>query len=328
MAPLPRKLQVEVTGSCNLRCRMCLVRYRPAIPKRAGALALEDYKALVDELPGLEELILQGLGEPLLSPHLFEMIEFARARGIEVGFNTNATLLTRPKARRLVDLDVAWLAISLDGASAAAYEDVRHGARYERVRANVEGLLAERRDGRPHVKLVFVAMRRNVAELPALVELADEWGVEEVSVQNLSHSFSDTDPAGDYAEIRAYAEREALWNGAGSPEAEAAFAEARALADRVGVTLRVPRLDEPARLRAPGDRGCEWPWDGAYVTHEGRVQPCCMVMGSDRATLGDLRTQRFTDVWNGERYAEFRRRLTSADPPAVCAGCSAYRHVF
>ena len=26
---LPRYVQVEVTGACNLRCRMCIVRYRP-----------------------------------------------------------------------------------------------------------------------------------------------------------------------------------------------------------------------------------------------------------------------------------------------------------
>jgi MoaA/NifB/PqqE/SkfB family radical SAM enzyme len=59
---LPRSLQVEVTGACNLRCRMCLVRYAPAIPRREGALAYEDLVALLDALPDLDRLTLQGLG--------------------------------------------------------------------------------------------------------------------------------------------------------------------------------------------------------------------------------------------------------------------------
>src|SRR5438876_8228966 len=91
--PLPTDLQLEVTSACNLRCAMCLVRYRPPVNKLAGALPLELYRRLLDEVPGLRRLTLQGLGEPLLSPYLLDMIRLAKARGIEVGFNSNATLL-------------------------------------------------------------------------------------------------------------------------------------------------------------------------------------------------------------------------------------------
>src|SRR3712207_2868947 len=91
--PLPDKLQVEVTASCNLRCRMCIVRYRPAFP-RSASMSLPQLCSLVDAMPNLRELVLQGIGEPLLAPDLCEMIAYAAARGIFVEFNTNATLLT------------------------------------------------------------------------------------------------------------------------------------------------------------------------------------------------------------------------------------------
>src|ERR671917_984130 len=112
--PLPTELQVEVTGACNLRCRMCLVRYAPAVGRKEGALAYEDFLALVDELPELRKLTLQGLGEPLLSPHLVDMVRHAAERGVEVGFNTNGTLLTRPIAEELVSAGLGWLHVSLD----------------------------------------------------------------------------------------------------------------------------------------------------------------------------------------------------------------------
>src|SRR3954462_5275391 len=100
--PLPGHLQVEVSGACNLRCRMCLVRYAPAVGRREGALAYEDFLALVDSLPQLRRLTLQGLGEPLLSPHLLDMIRHAARHGVHVGFNTNGVLLSPRVAGDLV----------------------------------------------------------------------------------------------------------------------------------------------------------------------------------------------------------------------------------
>ena len=328
--PLPRELQVEVTGACNLRCRMCLVSYRPALGKTSGAMDLAAFTELVDSLPALRKVTMQGLGEPLLAPDFFAMLELLAARGISAGFNTNGTLLTRERAERLVDLGVDWLHVSLDGATAATYEDVRRRARFETVRANVAALMEvmrERDAERPEVELVFVAMRRNVHELPALVRLAADLGVPTVWVQNLSHSFGDTDLSGDYREIREYAEEEALWTGR-NEEAERLFAEAARVAEATGVRLRLPRLEDPARPRAPGEPGCGWPFDAAYVTHDGKVQPCCAVMGADRAVLGDTREEGFEHVWRGEEYRDFRARLLTDDPPDVCRGCSMYRHVF
>ena len=335
--PLPEELQVEVTGACNLRCRMCLVRYAPAVGRREGALALEQFVELVDSLPRLRKLTLQGLGEPLLSPHLLEMVGYAARRGAEVGFNTNGTLLDRATVERLISAGLAWLHVSLDGATAETYEDVRHGpglrprpGQFERVVSNLRGLMETRRalaSPTPRVQVVFVAMRRNVDELELLVELAAEVGVDELFVQNLSHDFADTAGSAPYGELRDYVEEEALFR-SGDDAAEEAFTRASARAERLGVPLRLPRVvDRPDRRRR-GERGCGWPWESAYVTHRGEVQPCCMVMGSERAKLGSLGARPFQEVWRGGPYRRFRERLLGEDPPEVCRGCSLYRGVF
>jgi radical SAM protein with 4Fe4S-binding SPASM domain len=328
--PLPRELQVEVTGACNLRCRMCLVSYQPALGRTSGAMDLATFKRLVDGLPTLRRVTMQGLGEPLLAPDFFPMLEHLAERGIEMGFNTNGTLLTRERAERLVELGVSWLHVSLDGATAPTYEDIRGRSSFELVRRNIVGLvevMRERGAEKPDVELVFVAMRRNVHELPAVVRFAADVGVPTVWVQNLSHSFSDTDPAGGYREIREYAEAEALWAGP-NEEAERIFADARATAEELGVHLRLPRLAEPAARRRRGAPGCDWPFRSAYVTHDAKVQPCCAVMGADRAVLGDASAEGFAAVWSNDEYREFRAKLLTDEPPDVCAGCSMYRHVF
>lgn len=120
-------------------------------------------------------------------------------------------------------------------------------------------------------------------------------------MQNLSHSFSDTDPTGRFAEIHAFAAAEALWE---DHEAESSFASARRTAAELGVELRLPRHEEPPTPREPGTPGCDWPWRSGYVTHDGQVQPCCMVMGVERAVLGRLGQRTFPELWHGDAAIE------------------------
>jgi MoaA/NifB/PqqE/SkfB family radical SAM enzyme len=178
---------------------------------------------------------------------------------------------------------------------------------------------------RPRLSLVFVAMRRNVEELPQVVGHAAEWGVGRLWVQGLSHTFSDTDPAGAYAEIRQFARGEALEPD--DPAVRQALDDARDRAERLGVELRLPASEGRAEPHPPGSPGCDWPWRSAYVTHEGIVQPCCMVMGADRVSLGDLRRARFAEIWRDAPYADFRARPSGPQPPEVCRGCGLYRGV-
>ncbi|WP_239075673.1 radical SAM protein [Planosporangium flavigriseum] len=328
--PLPTELQVEITSACNLRCTMCLVSYRPPVNKLVGAMAPDLFAGILDGVPTLQRLTMQGLGEPLLSPYLVDQVRQAKRRGITVGFNSNITLLSRRRADELVAAGLDWLHVSLDGAAADTYESIRKGSTFDTVVANLTGLVAAKRaagSATPWLRVVFVAMRRNVAELSALVRLLADIGVNELRVQNLSHDFSDTDPSGQYAGIREFAAADGLWT---SPESAAAarkaFDAAERAAEEHGLTLRLPRLETVPH--EPGRPGCTWPWESVYITSQGVVQPCCMVMGDDRVALGRLSESSFAEIWHSPAYRDFRRRLAADDPPDVCRGCALYQRTF
>jgi radical SAM protein with 4Fe4S-binding SPASM domain len=316
---------------------MCLVRYAPAVGRREGALDFEQFLELVDSLPRLKKLTLQGLGEPLLSPHLLDMVRHAVGRGAAVGFNTNGVLLDERTARELIGAGLAWLHVSLDGATEDTYQDVRHGpslrprpGQFDRVVANLRRLVALRAaaaTATPRIQIVFVAMRRNVEELERLTELAADIGVDELFVQNLSHDFGDTGAESRYDALQRYVAEEALF-GPAFEAGRVAFESAQARAAQLGLRLRLPQLEEQPASRRNGEPGCFWPWRSAYVTHRGEVQPCCMVMGSDRARLGDLGAQGFEEIWRDAPYARFRQQLMTDAPPEVCRGCSLYRGLF
>lgn len=333
LPPRPRYVQLEPVGQCNLRCQICPIQFRTDGPPHGppAYLPYDDFKRLVDQFSGAEELHLQGLGEPMMHPRFFDMVEYAVARGFRVSTNTNLTLLTASRAERCVTSGLDWMRVSVDGATAGTYERIRVRARFERVMANLRRLRdAKARAGsdRPSLHLVMVLMRQNLAELPALVALAAEMGVSDLFVQHLCHDFGEEGLPEKYAPMRDFVNEQSLL-GESEARVQSLFEKARRKAESLGVTLRLPRIRP--RQHAPGTPGrsrCDWPWRRAYVSYSGDAMPCCMVATPDRANLGNMLRDGAKTVWEGPAYREFRRRLDSGDPPSVCRSCSVYLGVF
>jgi radical SAM protein with 4Fe4S-binding SPASM domain len=325
LPPPPTELQLEVTGSCNLSCRMCLVAYRPRLG-RSASLSVNDVRRLLDDLPSVRRLTLQGLGEPLLAPDLDAIVIEAVSRGIRVGFNTNGTLLTRARSEALIAAGLDWLHVSIDGARSETFASIRRGGRLETVVNNLRDLLQARAaSGRatPWVQMNTVLMRANHTELEALVRLAADIGVDRLWVQGLAHEFGDVSDDATYVQIRGWTEHEQL-----SPiDVDRLTASAAALARQLGLDLRVPESAAAPR-RDAGERGCEWPWRSAYVNHDGTLQPCCMLMGRDRGKIGNVFERPVSEVWHGAEYVDLRARLLGPSPPTFCEGCAVYRHQF
>lgn len=322
---LPDYVQIEPVGQCNLRCRMCAIRFRKdgRPPGPPAFMDFDVFTRLVDEMDRMTDLHLQGLGEPMMHPRFFEMVEYAVAKGVRVTTNTNLTLLNRTRAMRAVESGLAELHASLDGASAEVYEAIRTRARHARVVANLEGLLAVRRARgvpRPSITIVFVVMRRNLRELPELVRQAGRWGVDEVFVQHLCHDFGESTLPAEYAPMREFVAAESLVDAV--PEVDEIFAAARGEAGRAGLELRLPSFEH---ARAPG---CDWPRRGIYLSWQGIAMPCCMIGTPDRLHLGNMAEHGVRSVWNGAAYRAFRERLESGDPHEICRSCSLYHGTF
>src|SRR5437868_2335553 len=76
--PLPRSLYIEPTNRCNSLCTTCP---RTFFPMEAPAqMSFERFKAIVDQFPVLERVVLHGLGEPMLNQELAAMIRYLKDR--------------------------------------------------------------------------------------------------------------------------------------------------------------------------------------------------------------------------------------------------------
>ena len=330
---LPSYIQIEPVGQCNLRCQMCSIQFRHDGPPYGppAFMAFETFTRIIEQFQGLRELHLQGLGEPMMHPRFFEMIEYATHKGITVTTNSNITLLTERRAIRCVTSGLNCIHISLDGATAETYERIRVRAHFERVMSNLERLVQVRQrmeSSLPRLQLVMVMMRQNLHELPDLIRLAHQYEIERVFVQHLCHDFGESSLPSHYLPMRDFVRRETLLNE--EPERiDYYFNEARRIASELEIDVRLPRTR--MKLHAPdtpGPQRCDWPWKGAYFSYQGYAMPCCMVSTPDRINFGTITAQNAEQLWHDEQYEQFRRDLSSEKPPEVCRACSIYSGTF
>ncbi len=114
-----RKLYVEITTRCNMRCGMC-IKHVPESRISNEDLDPAVFMRLIPHLAEIEELILNGIGEPLLHPNLVEMLSTARKhmpKNSRRGFQTNGILLDEKNSNELIDAGLNLLCISVDGST-------------------------------------------------------------------------------------------------------------------------------------------------------------------------------------------------------------------
>jgi MoaA/NifB/PqqE/SkfB family radical SAM enzyme len=317
----PVCLYLETTNRCNLPCTTCPRTFEELEP--AANMSFELFCSIVDQYPNIARVVLHGVGEPLMVPHLPRMIRYLKLRGTYVLFNTNGTLLNERRGNELIDSGLDELRVSLDAAEPQTFKAVRGKDVFHRIVNNVRELraLQRRLDApKPQISLWLTGLKETVAQLPAFVDLAHEIDVGEVHLQRLVY----------FPEAQGLARPDqALFECLDAAE-ERLIREAEARAAQHGILFDASGATEPGTsLRRARDRRpwslCTRPWTLMYFTAHGRALPCCIapfsMRGYDSFTLGNATQQTLREIWNGDDYRTFRRALLSDAPPRACAGC-------
>ncbi len=323
----PERLVLEMTSYCNLRCWMC--------PKTAGyvnttpnQLVKEDVIREVEKiLPKIEVLMLSGLwGEVFMHPDVYvRILQTAKEFGCEVRTISNGTLLTPKLSEALVDIGLDSLTISIDAATSKTYKEIRVGGNFRKLVKRLKKLkLYKEKKGKnkPEVYFGFVGMKRNIEELPHLVELAAELGIQGIILQGMGE-YEDTE-----GQSLAYHHRDV---------GKRYYQQALEKGGELGVTVSLFPPDqfedsslhfEPARgeikddedFKIPSEyrKNCDIPWKETVITTSGDVLPCCSAM----KPVGNILDEPFEKIWSSSRYKEFRRRILSETPPSMCVACT------
>ncbi len=332
------RVYVEASGCCNLNCPMCVRRQWSEPMGLMGSPIFERLVAGLKAFSVPPTVVFGGFGEPLYHPDIAEMVSQLKGVGCRVELITNGTLLTPECSRALINagLDLLW--VSLDGATPESYQDVRAGAEFSNVIHNLRRFRASRRPGHrpmPEIGVAFVAMKRNLAELPALLRLSRQFGATRFFVTNII----------PYNREMCF---EILYR--------RVLHEVTYIPSRWTPHMDIPRMDADPDIQEVrnylhrGDYNLSYNGDNlgrandrcpfvergtTAITWDGNLSPCLPLMYdhesylngyrrfSRRYIIGNLAEQSLIDLWNQPAYVNFRQRVQEFDfsPCTICGGC-------
>jgi MoaA/NifB/PqqE/SkfB family radical SAM enzyme len=279
-----------------------------------------------------------GFGEPFAHPDLLAMIAAAKAIDCPVELITNGTRLDDETRRALVRIGLDRLWVSIDGSTPESYADVRLWDALPQVIEDLTRLRALRlttRSAVPRLGIAFVAMKRNIADLPEVIRLGQRLGADRVSVSNvLAHTPEMRDQVLYARSIETEVAEPSPWSPAVSlprMDVDELTAERVAWVEaRRGVRLRSsPAGDGRADVCPFVEKGSvSIRWDGA-------ISPCLPLLHTHGSYLDfRLRTNHafavanindrcLLEAWGDPAYVALRERLMAFDfaPCTICNSC-------
>lgn len=317
----PRTVILDATDRCNLRCFAC-PRHAPDAPKSAARpedFPWNDFQSLCGEFEGLgvEKVVFIGQGEPLLNPHLPDMIRLAKSHHVSTTLVSNGTLLDERHADAIVSAGLDELRVSLWASNPEEYahncagNDPKLFARVVRGLGTISRLRKERGRQLPRIVVYRPIEREFFRGLGAMVDLACAAGCNALS-------FSPLKPLAGMHRERGLSEPEEK-ELVPILERVHAQATARGLSTNVPETLRRFRFGEDVWREFP----CYMGWIDARIRTSGDVHAC----GTCTEPLGNIRQSSLREIWNGPAFQLFRaatrsrRDFAAVAPTCDCAFC-------
>ncbi len=355
------RVKLDMVGRCQLRCVMCHFAH-PEFeenPWTMGRELLE--KVAADLFPRAHDVVLSSSAEPLLAPDLPRALELCREYEVpSFHFSTNAINLTRRIIDKVLEVQMPLITISIDAGTKETFEEIRTPMKWKMIMRRFDQLREikeEHGSEYPLISTTSVLMRRNIREMPGLVRLMKDKGVNQMNFVHMA-------VIGGLG-----VEDESLIN---EPKlANDCLDEVREVAKEVGMEVMLPipipedigqsddggngditdaeRSDEgggtaltgaagsavsiaeylnhknrefllAARVKDHHNRACYFPWYYIHVNPDGSVFPCgCWF---EFSTFGNFKTQTFEEIWTSEKYKELRHQILTMELRDVCANCS------
>jgi radical SAM protein with 4Fe4S-binding SPASM domain len=288
---VPLNVQFDLTYRCNEKCHHCYLDHDDH-----GEMTTAEIKAILDQLAeaGVLTLTFSG-GEILLRRDLFEILEHARSLLFLVRLKTNGILIREKEAKRLRNLGVAHVQISVYSHRPEVHDGItKVSGSLERSIRTIRFLKSQGLE----VGMANVLMRQNMFDYPAVRALGAELGVSVTTDPTITPKMDGDDS------ITALRIPEAVLKQVVNDEA---------LVGNVEEFCAPPAAADESALDG---YACSAGHTYCYISPYGDVSPCVQFP----LPCGNLRRQSFLDIWRGSRELEEVRAIRLRNLP-TCSGC-------
>lgn len=285
----PRNISIEPINACNLHCDFC--SSPPDLIERPKcAMSLAEFEQAIDKIKNYTHHIWLFLaGEPFLNPKFPEMVAYASKNNLHTTTSSNANLINKDVARRIVVSGLDKLIISLDGTDNETYQKMRKGGDYRKVIDAVKYVNEEKQKQgklKPIIELQFINAKFNQHQRDEFEKISRELGV-------------------DY-EIKSL----------GIPSWILNKEQSDKIAQEYLPDSGKKRYDDQNNLKR--DFACN-NVQRSFILADGTVCICCYDI-KGKYKMGNIFEQDFLDIWKSKRYVSTRQLMKKRKLP-LCKVC-------
>lgn len=286
LASFPYILDLEATNCCNLDCVMC---WRQIMKRKQGVMPFAMFKKIADEAAkeGCKGIRLIRFGEPLLNKNIFEMIKYAKSKGLLVHMTTNGLLLNDQKIKNILDSKLDSIIFSFQGTNKQEYEKIRNNKNYDLLESNVKKLAELRKKlalDHPHIQVTTTILDETEEQIK---EFYSKWSK---IADNVDHWYTAFLGLENVERIKPLMERQKISK----------------------------HLQEREKMR--GFR-CTEVMTKLSIDWNGDVTACCQDFNS-ALSVGNLNKNTLKEIWNGEKMSILRHVLSQEGGRAKIPFCS------
>jgi pyruvate-formate lyase-activating enzyme len=181
----PAVLRIEPCNVCTLQCPNCACGAK-VDRRQKGFLSIEDLKFVLEQTEDSVVVVrLDGMGEPTMHPHIFDMVRSIKSRKMSVTMSTNMQPPNCDKTEDFIRSGLDRLVVAVDGATQEIYGQYRIGGDLQTVAERVVELIKLKRSLKakyPLVEIQFLDLEHNRFQLGEVRALARRWGVDKFTV--------------------------------------------------------------------------------------------------------------------------------------------------
>jgi len=289
---VPISVHVDVTYRCNERCVHCYLDHEDR-----GEMTTAEIKDVLDQLADAGVFFLQfSGGEVFMRRDFLELVEYARRRLFNVKIKTNAVMIHEFEARRLRELTVDTVQISVYSHRAEVHDAItKLPGSFSRTIKAVRFL----KEQGLKVTIANVLMTLNMGDYKELQKLAAELGVHYTLDPTITPMMD-----GNTSILDLRIPGEALPEVFRNPALVANMEEFCA-------PPTPPTADDLESY------SCSAAHSFCYISPYGDVFPCVQFP----LPSGNVRRQKFLDIWNGSPQLQEVRSIKAKDL-TTCSSCN------
>lgn len=334
----PGRVFFALTARCNLICRMCPQGNHPSLRQemsRKGEADIKELRKIIDDISSFHPIIMVSGGELFLHPSWFDFLSYIKAKGLYCSIGTNGTFLARD-ASQLVSIGLDEVSVSIDGPEPIDDEIRGLPGTYAAAIRGIQRIMEEKkRRGirKPWINVIFTISSLNFQHLQRMVELMEAFKIDTLRINHLNFlSQKDFDDHMGLFQKLFGVDHDTSWEGFVSDlhqiDASHLAETIETLRNRRDGNLRITffpdfKKEEIIQYYSDGSfcsksfkNACLVPWDIGIVGPVGELILC------PNYIIGNLREQRFREIWNNEKARFFRKTLLKMKSFPVCSrGC-------